>query len=414
MRVLHVTHQYRPAIGGAEKYITDLSEELARRGHHVDVFTSRSVDYRTWRNTLPHFEQLGGVNVYRFRSLARTTHVWHVLKFGFEHYWQTGRWWYEPFIFYGNGPVSPGMLLALMSRAGSYDLVHISNLHYSHALLACLAARQRRVPFVITPLIHAEQRETHDVGYLRVILRASATILAVSRAEKEYLLRRGWNANVVVGGTGLQLERFPAFDRRACRAYFGLPEAGFVMLFLGRKTSYKGLELCLEAFLALRQEREDVHFLAVGPETEFSEQLWQRFPNVEGVSVWGRVSDEERLRALVACDTLVLPSVGESFGIVYLEAWAYQKPVIGANIAAVASIVGDGVDGFLVTPNDCGALMNRLRQLADDPALAHEMGARGREKLERRYTVERIANIVEGTYARVIRKSHTCGHVSRD
>ncbi|MBI5567875.1 MAG: glycosyltransferase, partial [Chloroflexi bacterium] len=65
MRVLHVSHQYPPAIGGSERYIADLSEELVARGHQVDVFTSRAVDFHTWQNKLPKFEQRQGVNVYR-------------------------------------------------------------------------------------------------------------------------------------------------------------------------------------------------------------------------------------------------------------------------------------------------------------------------------------------------------------
>ena len=57
MRMLYVTHQYPPAIGGSEKYVGDLSQELAARGHQVDVFTSRSRDYHTWKNELGPREQ---------------------------------------------------------------------------------------------------------------------------------------------------------------------------------------------------------------------------------------------------------------------------------------------------------------------------------------------------------------------
>ena len=156
MRLLHVTHQYRPAIGGAEKYITDLSEELARRGHLVDVFTSRSVDYRTWRNELPAFEQLDGVNVYRFRSLPRTDITWRALRYGLEAYWHTRKRRYEPFIWYGNGPVCPGILRTILQNREQYDLVHINNLHYAHAWLAFQAARLRGLPIVLTPHLHAE------------------------------------------------------------------------------------------------------------------------------------------------------------------------------------------------------------------------------------------------------------------
>ncbi len=406
MRLLHVTHQYRPAIGGAEKYITDLSEELARRGHAVDVYTSRSLDYHTWRSELPRFEQLDGVNVYRFSSLVRTERVWRALAYGFAGYWRTRARRYEPFIFYGNGPVCPGLFFAILRRARQYDLLHINNLHYSQALIAYTAARIRRLPVVITPHVHAEQPATHDVRYLQEIVRNSDMILADTRAEKHYLVQLGWNPDVVVGGVGLHIEQFPALWRSESRQRFGLPEDGFVILFLGRKTEYKGLELVLRAFAELRQTRSDVYFLAVGPETEFSQKLWERYAGVDGLVVRGTVTDEERLTALAACDVLALPSVGEAFGIVYLEAWAYRKPVIGANIASVASIVTNSVDGFLVEPHQVAPIVASLTHLLEHPHRAREMGESGYRKLTQRYTVARIADIVEGTYARVLRRRH--------
>jgi glycosyltransferase involved in cell wall biosynthesis len=409
MRLLHVTHQYRPAIGGAERYITDLSEELARRGHQVDVYTSRSVDYRSWRGDLPRFEQLDGVNVHRFSALPRTKLAWRALAYGFKHYWRTGRRRFEPLIFYGNGPICLGMFSAILRRARRYDLVHINNLHYSQAITAYIAARLRRLPIIITPHVHAEQRVTHDVHYMHSILRGSDAVLAVTHTEKEYLIKRGWNREVIVGGNGLQLDRFPSLDQRQCRDCFDLPDHGFVILFLGRKTEYKGLDMCLEAFAALRQQRQDVYFLAVGPETEFSRQLWPRYNGLEGITVRGMVSDEERLAALAACDVLVMPSVGEAFGIVYLEAWAYRKPVIGARIASVSSVISDGRDGFLVDSRQVAPLTLRLIDLAANPKMARMMGQRGRAKLERLYTVECIADIVEGTCARVRRRYRTLG-----
>ena len=407
MRVLHVTHQYRPAVGGAEQYITDLSEELARRGHQIDVLTSRSVDYHTWRNVLPAYEFLDGVHVHRFRSLPRTRQVWRVLSYGLYHYWRTGSAWYEPLIFSGNGPVCPAMFVEIVRRARGHDLVHINNLHYSHALVAYAAARLCGLPVLITPHVHAEQPETHDVGYMRRILRGCDAILADTGAEKQYHTKRGWNEDVVLAGIGIRLERFPPLGQSASRARFGLPEDGFVILFLGRKTDYKGLDLCLKAFSLLRRTRPDVYLLAVGPETEFSRRLWSKHAGVNGLIVRDTVPNEERLAALAACDVLALPSTAEAFGIVYLEAWAYRKPVIGARIATASSIIRDGEDGFLVEPRQAAPLAQTLAYLADHPGTGRVMGERGWAKLERRHTVGRVADVVEGTCARVLRRHRT-------
>ena len=404
MKLLHVTHQYRPALGGAEKYITELSEEMVRHGHQVDVFTTRAVDYQTWRSELPHYEQLDGVNVYRFDSWPRTSRKWAMMNYGFAHYWPHEARLYEPLIFFGSGPICPAMFWRALQQAPQYDVVHINNLHYSHAYPVYWAARRRGVPVVITPHVHAEQRVTYDVGYLRSILCGSSAILADTTEEQAFLLNRGFNDCVTVAGVGLQLDRLPPLDRTVSRAKFNLPSEAFVVLFLGRKVEYKGIALCVEALTELRRARPDVYLLAVGPETDYSRQLWARCGALDGLIVCDTISDEDRLHALNACDVLALPSSGEAFGIVYLEAWAYHKPVIGARIASVSSLIEEGVDGYLIDPARSDELAAHLAVLYERRELAHALGQQGRAKLERRYTLEHIGELVEGTYARVLRR----------
>jgi len=407
MRLLHVSHQYYPAIGGAERYITDLSEELARRGHVTDVYTSRSLDYHTWENCLPEFDVVNGVRVHRFRSVKRTAVGWRVLRYGLNGYANTRAAWYQPFIWAGNGPVCPGMVGALLHDAPTYDLVHIVNLHYAHAWLAYKLARARNLPVVISPLLHAEQWVTHDISYMWKMLCAADAIITMTVAERDYLLDRACPAPIVVGGSGIRLADFPVLEVDACRAYFGIPPQARVLLFLGRKADYKGLDLCLRAFAELRAQYPSLYFLAIGPETDFSQCLWREYGDLPGLIVRPAVTTHERFMALAACDVLALPSVGESFGIVYLEAWAYRKPVIGARIDSVASLVTDGLDGVLVAPHDAADVARALSWLLEHESAARVMGEQGRLKLERRYTVERIADIVEGCYARVLRKRRT-------
>ena len=299
------------------------------------------------------------------------------------------------------------MVYRMLRQARQYDVIHINNLHYSHAYPAYWVARQCGVPVVITPHVHVEQRATYDVGYLRSVLQGSAAILADTREEQSFLIERAFNDLVVVGGVGIQLDRLPRLDRALSRAQFDLPSDAFVILFLGRKVEYKGIQLCVEAFVELRRTQPNVYLLAVGPESDFSRQLWARTGELDGLIVRDTVSDEERLHALNACDVLALPSTGEAFGIVYLEAWAYRKPVIGANIASVSSLIEDGGDGYLIDPKRPVELVTRLAALAAQREQAAEMGQCGRAKLERRYTLEHIGELVEGTYARVLRRRAT-------
>ncbi|RLC91931.1 MAG: hypothetical protein DRI79_01750 [Chloroflexi bacterium] len=414
MRVLHVTHQYPPAIGGSEKYIADLSEELVARGHQVDVFTSRSLDYHTWKDELGPRERVNGVNVYRFRSMRRTEFVWRVLHWSLGKYWQTRSRWYEPFILFGGGPLCPGMFAAMLARLPQYDLVHLNCLVYGHVAYGYLAARWRQVPVVVTPHTHAGQEVTYGIGYELDVLRGSDHVIAVTEGERNFLLGLGLDPwRVTTAGNGLRPEAYPMRDITACRQRLGLPEDAFVTLFLGRQVEYKGLGTALEAFIALRRSHPHLIFLVVGPETDYSRRLFARHDGLPGVVNLGAVSDDVRLDALNACDCLVLPSRGEAFGIVFLEAWIVGKPVIGPRTAAVSTVIRDGQDGWLVPLDDPGAIGEALKRWISSPALARQMGESGRRRVLSRYTCSRIADVVEGIYFRTLRACRRGGRAKK-
>jgi glycosyltransferase involved in cell wall biosynthesis len=144
--------------------------------------------------------------------------------------------------------------------------------------------------------------------------------------------------------------------------------------------------------------------LAVGPGTDFSQQLLSRFEGMAGLVVLGAVSDDVRTAAINACDFLVLPSRGEAFGIVFLESWVLGKPVIGAQTRSVSSVIEDGRDGLLIPPGDVKALMTALAHLVENPDSARQMGAAGRTKVLARYTTARVTDVVEAAYLRVLRR----------
>ncbi len=81
-----------------------------------------------------------------------------------------------------------------------------------------------------------------------------------------------------------------------------------------------------------------------------------------------------------------MPSRTDSFGIVYLEAWLYRKPVIGAQAWGIGDVIEDGCDGLLVPFGDVPALSEAIAYLLEHPAVRTEMGARGEHKVYQSHT----------------------------
>lgn len=149
------------------------------------------------------------------------------------------------------------------------------------------------------------------------------------------------------------------------------------------------------------KEWPDTRFAYLGPRTAYSKRKFKKY-NDSRIIEKDRVSEEEKVAALTDCAVFCLPSRQESFGGVYTEAWMQGKPVIGANIPAVAELIQAGQDGELVSeaPEELAPLIIKLLSKPDQAA---EMGRRGREKVKKQFNWKRIANIQRSIYLNLIK-----------
>lgn len=119
-----------------------------------------------------------------------------------------------------------------------------------------------------------------------------------------------------------------------------------------------------------------------GPERDALERLAKSLGISDRVFFRGRLEYEETMSALSRADIFSLPSWGEAFGIVYLEAMMRGLPAVGCHENGAADIISDGTDGFLVQPLDPEALSKVLKRLIEDKALRFQMGHRARSRAE--------------------------------
>jgi hypothetical protein len=103
-------------------------------------------------------------------------------------------------------------------------------------------------------------------------------------------------------------------------------------------------------------------------------------PWLSRVRFHGPVSDDALYGFYQACDLFVAPSLFESFGLIYVEAMQFGKPVVGCRTAGIPEVVSDGVEGLLVAPGDAAGLEAALDRLMSDPVLRERLGRAGQRK----------------------------------
>jgi phosphatidyl-myo-inositol dimannoside synthase len=164
--------------------------------------------------------------------------------------------------------------------------------------------------------------------------------------------------------------------------------SGRVVLTVGRWVAnerYKGMDTLITALPRLLTQWPELQLVAVG---EGDDRAWlENLSEERGVSrhvhFLSGLSYAELAACYGACEMFALPSRGEGFGLVYLEAMALGKPVIGGAHGGAPEVIRDGVTGYLVQHGDAIQLATCIETLLADPAHAREMGARGRKRVER-------------------------------
>ena len=152
----------------------------------------------------------------------------------------------------------------------------------------------------------------------------------------------------------------------------------------------------------VRETVENVRLLLIGQgvdEGALREQVRQRGLE-DQVFFLGAENHENVLAFMNLSDLFVLPSLEEAFGIVLVEAMSQSMPVVATAVQGVSSIVRDGVNGFLVPPQDEKALAAKVVSLLENPRLAREMGKRNRGDSEQ-YQWDRLAERYMDIYERL-------------
>ncbi len=415
MNLLFTTLAYYPYVGGHAVVTRATVEELIQRGHKVSILTSNLVQFSPFKKVKTGLAQIDGIPVLRFNSMwpdmshkkifgnAFTALIDNLSKMdekssSLENVFFVMRALSFPF--------TPQMLLWSLTDDTPQDVIHALDLVWSTSFIGYMMAKRKKLPYVVTPLLHT-YTSRHRGQSLFKVLRGANMIIAVTKSEQDFIIKRGVPPEKVHQiDIGIDTKRLEGGCGTRFRLKYGISADEPIVLFIGRKEVDKGVIQLLKAMNYVWYYMPNARLVIIGPNGILPTDVETYKDTLSSLSTsrrqkildLGVAPDREKLDALSASDVFVMPSVRESFGIVYLEAWYFSKPVIGALCKPVSDVIENGVDGFLVRFGDTKDLADQILMLLKNEKLRKELGNRGHEKLISRYTSKLMVSKLEKAY----------------
>lgn len=174
----------------------------------------------------------------------------------------------------------------------------------------------------------------------------------------------------------------------------GFP-SGLVVLTVARLAAseqYKGVDKLIKAVARTRTEISNVHLVVVGGGDDLARHisLAASLQVTEAVHFFDKLSRDQIFGCYLYSDIFAMPSTGEGFGLVFLEAMAFGKPLIGALAGGIPDVIEDGVNGFVVRPGDLEQLCQALTVLLKNEQLRTECGAKGAEAVRTKFAFDKF------------------------
>lgn len=368
MRILTVTSKYRPALGGLELAVQELTARWQAAGHEVVIVTSRH------QRRLPAYEQLDGIPVHRLfftwrlperpTRLALAKHALLLLL--------------APLVF---------LQLLLITRRFSPDVV---NLHMAGSptpyvwLLSRLLGKR-----LVVSLHGADVQELATMSpfrrrLVRSLLRHATAVTLNSHAllAQAAAILPGLTRKSLVTGNGITHQQLVAYEYQPHRRYIAC---------VARLVPTKGVDVLISAFSMIADYWPNLDLLIAGDGSE--RERYQQMIAAKGleqrVRLLGAVCHDQALALMKGAAIQVIPSREEAFGLVALEALDQGQTVIASKVGGLAEILSDVPGVRLVPPDNPTALACALveARVGDIPLHA----GKPRADVLGYYTWERIA-----------------------
>jgi mannosyltransferase len=253
-------------------------------------------------------------------------------------------------------------------------------------------------------LVFTSAAQRHHSWITRWLIRRMGAVIATSDISASFLKRE---ATVIPHG--VDTDRYaPPADRAVAFAEAGLPGRYAIGCF-GRVRAQKGTDVFVDAMCRLLPRYPDFTAVIVGAimidQAAFANDLKARISAAglrSRVVMTGELPIEELPRWYRRLTIYAFTSRNEGFGLTLIEAMSSGAALVASRAGAAELVVEDGVTGVLTLPGDVDALVAALEPLLRDPASAVAMGARARERVVEKFSLDAEANRIAGVYRALV------------
>lgn len=413
-KILNITQRYYPAKGGAEQFVQILSEYLSNtEKYKVDVWSTDALAAETlWdlgNDTVEKKEEvLNGVKIKRFpigKGILRNKYLNKIFRLAFGSL---------PFFKISNLATCPTSFAMLdeIKNIQKYDYVTVSSTPYYFLFyVGYLISKKLNIPLILIPAFHIgiEKKDKLKKKYFkktaipffkhakRIILNTNAEGEAIKRFCKENGVNLEEEKFEVIG-QGVFIEKIKGGDGERFRNKYGIQND--IVFQIGSKNYEKGSFNLIKAMIKCWEKGVDSTLVfGGGYNREFTEYInnleskyRERILNIDDIS------EEEKWDLYDAGSIFSMISKTDSFGIVYLEAWVYRKPVLGCDNLAIREVITDGKDGYLLPFDEIEEISKRIEYLLKNKEKTEELGNNGNKKVLEKYNWEKNLRKVSNLY----------------
>lgn len=366
MKILLVNYEYKPQCGGAGLGTYNMAKAFRKMGHDVSILIGWDYKYG-----VP--EEIEGISTRVIKVKKKNIHQSTpsgLLKF-----------------------VLMGMVkINQITRKEKFDIIQF---YFSVPTGILKFAIHGKIPYVISlrgmdiPGFRNDKYKALSVitkGINYAVTKKAVAVTSLSAEAGKYFADFAPDIKIDVIPNAVDYEMYHAkekYSKEVCK---------FVAV--SRLTGFKNLDLMIKAFARVHEKYPQIilDIYGEGREQEALAQLIEELNAREYIALRGYADRNKLVKVLPEYDVFSLMSIGDSFGIVFIEAMSAGLPVICAKAGGPVEIILDGETGLFVKPDNLEDTVKIIEYCIENPEMMEQMGRNGRKRVEEYYSIKSVAD----------------------